>query len=169
MTRRLLLVVGIPGAGKTTFCQCLQRNKGWIHLDIDWLGTTKTWPNEQLRQYWHEANSTNNPMNFVNACKQVGNVVIDWGFPVHRIPLIQSLTLHGVKLLWFDADVEDARIVFTERGIVYLDAFDQHMSHLRSTNVLDEISAKVIRVLEKGLRFMPYERIYRGMLTAFEG
>ena len=74
-----------------------------------------------------------------------------------------------MKLLWFDADVEDARIVFTERGIVYLDAFDQHMSHLRSTNVLDEISAKVIRVLEKGLRFMPYERIYRGMLTAFEG
>jgi broad-specificity NMP kinase len=87
MTRRLLLVAGIPGTGKTTFCQCLHRNEGWIHLDIDWLGTSKPWPNEQLRQSWHEAISTNNPTNFVDACKRAGNVAIDWMFPVHCISI----------------------------------------------------------------------------------
>jgi hypothetical protein len=179
MTSKLLLVAGIPGTGKTTFCQCLQGNEGWIHLDIDWLtprplpqrgcatGTSKPWPNEQLRQSWDQAISTNNPAIFAEACKRVGNVVLDWGFPVRCISFVQGLASYGVKVLWFDGDVEEAKRVFTERGTVCLDAFEQQVSSLISTNVPHAIGAKVLRVLEKGPQFMPYGQIYKEMLSLF--
>src|SRR6266568_3336978 len=135
MPQKLLLVAGVPGTGKTTFCQCLQRNEGWIHLDIDWLDRSKPWPNEQLRQSWCQAISTNSAAIFSEACKRTGNVVIDWGFPVRCISFVQGLTSHGVKVLWFDGDVEEAKRVFIGRGTVCVEAFERQMSDLTSTDV----------------------------------
>jgi len=43
-----ILVAGIPGSGKTTYCQWLEQQKGFLHLDIDELskenGTCLSWP-----------------------------------------------------------------------------------------------------------------------------
>lgn len=161
MASSVVLIAGIPGAGKSTFCEHLTLDKGWLHLDIDWLDRSKPWPNEKLRQAWNVAIQTGDPATFIRACKKFGNVIIDWGFPIQQMFFVHKLAAHGVKIFWFDADVQAARRVFANRATVLPSAFDQQMTALNSVNVPGAIGAKVIRVLEKGPRFKPYDQILK--------
>ncbi len=163
MGSHVVLIAGIPGAGKSTFCERFAAHKGWLHLDIDWLGRSKPWPNEKLQQTWSVAIQTGDPAIFIRACKEIGDVIIDWGFPIQYISFVQKLAARGFKIFWFDADVQAARRVFANRATVSLTAFDQQMSALNSVDVLDAIGPKVIRVLEKGPQFKPYEEILEEM------
>ena len=96
----VFLVAGIPAAGKSAFSEYLHRERGWLHLDIDDLvGRSKPWPSVALQQSWNEAIQTNDPAVLVQACRQTTkNVVIDWGFPIQRIPFVRGLAAQGMRI-----------------------------------------------------------------------
>ena len=109
------LISGIPASGKTTFCNWLEENKGFLHLNVEEGGVLDR---HGLATAWNALfESGGGAAHFIEALEKFKRpVVIDWGFPPEHVDAVRKLFDGGVMLWWFAADWAVARRKFIERG-----------------------------------------------------
>ena len=146
---RFLVISGIPGTGKSTYCQWLHEKHGFNHQDVDWQGL----PSAELLD--------NRPL------------VIDWGFPANEpslsacLDLINSWRGSGAEMWWFDGDRDAALRSFLARGTVSKSDWDYQLGGIESNwhRLAEEVKGKVIdTITESG--YKAHEQIYSEMIAA---
>jgi hypothetical protein len=158
-----ILVCGIPGSGKTKYCEWLEREKGFLHLDVDKLSDGKGTPtklalfgllNRDIGAFISEVS------------KRDGSVVIDWGFPMTSLPIVQLLRKLGFEVWWFDGDRLAAEQAFTNRGTVSLEAFRIQMKSIEAcwTQVEKLAGRRIIKAVSAGPAHAPPECLFEEML-----
>jgi hypothetical protein len=155
---RMALVSGIPGSGKSEYGRWLQRERGFIHLDLENGGMDRP----ELYSGWQQCVSTGLPAALVEAVDRLGApVVLDWGFPPRFLPLVRSLHDAGVAAWWFDGDRAAARASFVRRGTVPVEALDQQMQRLDAAwpGISEFYGARVVNVVSPGGIYLPPEKI----------
>jgi len=123
---RVMLLTGIPASGKSVFGQWLEKSKGFLFLNVehgalDRLGLKAAWDGM--------FSGTGTAEQFVQELTRLQRlVVLDWGFPVHCLPIVEALQQAGVEAWWFDGNREAARQSFVRRGTVPIELFDKQLS-----------------------------------------
>jgi hypothetical protein len=138
MGRKLLLITGIPGTGKTTIGDFLANSYDFIHFDMEETGRAS------------EINS--DVEKFVNINFPVDqNIVLTWGFAPDEatIKTIGFLKLYGFDLFWFDGDHNVAREMCIKRGSFNESEFQEQMRLLGIFDVPSKIGAKIINVFNE--------------------
>ncbi len=123
-----MLITGIPGTGKTTVGDYLEKNLGYLHIDVE---------ERQLK---------NLPWDFRNLNPDQEKVVLTWGFwpKDPEIGIIKSLKDSGFKLVWFDGNRDVARREFNRRGSVPPQAFDLQVKRIDDSKVIQDIKPIVV-------------------------
>jgi hypothetical protein len=164
--RRIVLVCGIPGSGKTIYSKWLAQQKGFDHLDFDELLSGRGTPT-QLELIGLLKTS---PKGFVHKLSRRGPTVIDWGFPPTSIALIRVLQGRGIPVWWFDGDREAALQSFTARGTVSLDAFRIQMNAIEEawSQIKEIIGDRIINAVAAGPTHLASEKIFIEMFRSGE-
>ena len=161
---RNILVAGIPGSGKTTYCQWLEQEKGFLHLDFDELLNGRgTRPKLSLIQ--HLGHTAEEFVCAISGKKQP--IVIDWGFPVGGLTLVRLFKESGFAIWWFDGDRNAAKESFVQRGTVSLDAFTAQMQSIENgwLPIKDVIGDNIINTVTAGPTHVTAESIYERMFS----
>ena len=99
--------------------------KDFLHLDVengalDRFGVKSSWDSMFA--------DTGTTRLFVDGLTRTGRfIVLDWGFPVGCLPIVESLKQAGVEIWWFDGDRDAARQSFIKRGTVPVECLDIQM------------------------------------------
>ncbi len=154
----MALVSGIPATGKSEYGRWLQRERGFIHLDLENGGMN----GPRLRPAWQECVGSGSPSGLVQAMQELGGaVLLDWGFPPQFLRLVRSLNDAGVAAWWFDGDREAARANFIRRATVPVEALDAQMKEI--SKAWPEIEAfyghRIINVISASGSCLPPEQI----------
>ena len=155
---RTILVCGIPGSGKTTYCKWLVQQKGFDHLDFDELLSGRGAP----AHLDLTALLRTKPKDFIHKLSRRRRTVIDWGFRPANIALIRQLQAGGIAVWWFDGDREAALQSFTARGTVSLEAFRTQMSAIETawSQIKEIIGDRLINAVAAGPTHLAPERIF---------
>jgi adenylate kinase family enzyme len=105
--RKLLLVTGIPGTGKTCYGKLLAQKFGFVHYDLE----AKTNLDPLLAD----------PAKFMDTIlEKEGDVVATWGFLPNdeQIQIVNQFQARGFTLVWFDGNRPAALREFINRGDV---------------------------------------------------
>jgi hypothetical protein len=159
-----ILVAGIPGAGKTEYCDWLEQEKGFLHLDIDELSKGNGAPIklELLDCLRHSAER------FLGViAKMEKPILIDWGFPAYLIAMVACLHANGFAIWWFDGDREAARQSFIRRATVPVESFDAQMKSIEEhrPQIHDLFEDNVIYSVSAGPAHRAKEDIYKRMFS----
>ncbi len=105
----VLVVSGIPGAGKTEFSKWLA-NRGWFRIEMDRVFACVPAAHD-IEARWHAVLSRSiTTSQFLDEVHRSGcRVVIEWGFAIGNIPQVRLLRDAGFEIWWFDGDVEACR------------------------------------------------------------
>lgn len=125
----LVLLSGVPAAGKSTYGRWLAQAKDVLHVDIE---------NGDLERHglagaWAMSTSsvTGSPEPLVRAMRGLDRpVALDWGYPLVWLPFVMALHSAGVAAWWFDGDRAAARLRFIQRGTVPVQALDVQMQQI---------------------------------------
>jgi hypothetical protein len=101
MNRRLTLISGFPGCGKSTFAKWLAEHKKYFHADMERGGLDI----DGLRLVWNDFVSGVDRESFIDQVfSRSSKVVIDWNFPPNEISLnvIAALRGRGCEIWWFE-------------------------------------------------------------------
>jgi hypothetical protein len=157
----VVLFSGLPAAGKSWFCGYLVREHGFTHYDLE--SFPQGWPQPALKTAWDT-----NRSEFVRQLKDAHpNVALDWGFPPSYLSWINELGRAGVRLVWFSADAEQARKVFTARGGVDITHFNAQLEAIRKADLPHAITATVIETLGGNGRFLPLGEVFGKLKSVF--
>jgi adenylate kinase len=159
---RIVAVCGIPASGKTTFCEWLERERGFLHLDFDQLLCGR---GNQLKLSLTDA-LRHESAKFISMISERGqSTVIDWGFPVMNLPIVRELRDAGVAIWWFDGDRTAARTAFRNRRTVPLPAFDAQVAAIESNwaKIREVIDDHVIQTIALGVTYTTPEWIFEKM------
>jgi|SRR5450631_486843 hypothetical protein len=156
--RRIVLVCGVPGSGKTTYSKWLAQQRGFDHLDFDELLSGLGTPT-QLQLIGLLKTS---PRDFVHKLSRRGRTIIDWGFPLASIAIVRELQERGISVWWFDGDREAALQSFTARGTVSLEAFRNQMGAIEKgwNQIKEIIGNRVINTVAAGPTHLAPEKIF---------
>lgn len=159
-----ILVAGIPGSGKTTYCQWLDEERGFLHLDFDELskGNGTDLKRALFGCLRHTAEK------FLRAISELEQpIAIDWGFPPGMITLVRLFKLNGFTIWWFDGDRDAAKESFVQRGTVSLEAFIVQMQSIEENwnQIEDEIEDNIITTVSAGPAYTTPEHIYMRMFS----
>jgi hypothetical protein len=122
----ILLISGIPAAGKNYFSAWLERTKGVIHFDYE--NEIPRLEREGLMPLWSACISGSTAKPFVDALRRRGSPIVwNWGFPPEAIEIVRKLKREGVHIWWFDADHAAARRAYIARGDRPVKYFDIQM------------------------------------------
>jgi hypothetical protein len=139
--KSLILLSGVPATGKSNFGRYLAREHGFAHYDLE--SFPRGWPYPELKAAWEAS-----PQAFVKRVRQIHRrVALDWGFPVHCLPVVKELQTQGVRLIWFDGDRSQARAVFQERGGLPLSDFDAQVADIAAAGYPKSLDCVVVMVL----------------------
>lgn len=155
-------ICGIPGSGKTSYSEWLERQKGFLHLEFDHLlrglGTQSKLSLVELFQ--------NNPNAFISRLSQTGkSTVIDWGFSLADLSRVRRLQQKGTVTWWFDGDREAARQAFIKRRPESLEAFRVQMDSIEENwpVIKGIIGTRIIKTVAPGPTHALPERIFETM------
>lgn len=158
----ILHLSGIPGSGKTTYSQWLEKEKGFKHLEFDKLLTGRGNRDDLVL-----IQKVNLPKAFIDAVKLGGRpTVLDWGFrPYHDFDRVRAVSQEGVIPWWFEADVQAARNSFQRRGDVDIGMFEIQMSAVGSRwpEMQHLFNGRVIKALQADGSFLSAEEIFEQM------
>ena len=160
-----ILISGIPGSGKSTYCRWLEQEKGFIHLDFDELLNGRG-SERKLMLIQHLSNTA---VDFIRAiAEEKRPIVIDWGFPVAGLSLIRLFKLSGITIWWFDGDRAAAEESFIRRGTVPLEAFRAQMRSIAQgwSQIEEVIGDNVIYAVNAGPSYATPEIIYQRMFSS---
>ena len=142
-----LLIVGIPGMGKTKIGNHLSQNYSFTHIDM-------------------EGGSQNKINNLENI---IGDIVVTWGFVPNeqQTRMVESLRDGGFKLFWLDGDRDAARREFIKRDSVqgkeYLDgqlvALKNQLQNIENSDVIERINPKIYNTFNEEHNFKDIEII----------
>jgi hypothetical protein len=160
---RLVLLSGVPAAGKSHFGAWLERHHHFLHLDVEKEGRLKS---VGLDGSWAAVFATGDVGPFLSALRATRrSVLVNWGFPVSCLPIVQALERHGVVLWWFDADPQQAKAEFTRRGDVSLVAFERQMAAIAAhwTAIEAVFSPNIVTTLAADGRRTPSKKLFAMM------
>jgi len=159
-SRIILHVSGIPATGKSWFCSYLARDHGFVHYDLEWF--PQGWPVPELYPVWCNA-----PLDFVRQASGLHpKIAIDWGFPPDHLPLVRAFRDLGVRLLWFNGDVEQARRLYAERGGRDPNGFEFQVQRIRQSGLPGTLDPTVVETLTPGGSVRPMEELYAEVFAA---
>jgi hypothetical protein len=159
---RLILIAGIPSAGKTYFGDWLAANQGFLHINdvsgnrLKGYGLQLAWEQSLLlhdaRPFIVELQNRNRP------------AVLNWSFPLDSLPFIALLKHAGLSLWWFDADIKRARSAHIRDG-KDARAFDVQVADIAAHRVQLEtlFQPNMLRVLTARGERLPPEAIFEIM------
>lgn len=127
MGQELLLLTGIPGAGKTTAGLTLASRHGFVHMDAEEYAQSRSASTIQEWVAIWEAFA----QQVDREVRQGRDVVVTWGF----MPGVDNLTVRllqsrGFKMIWFDGNREAARREFLRRKTVSADELAAQMGRI---------------------------------------
>ncbi|MBI2439663.1 MAG: hypothetical protein HYV45_03645 [Candidatus Moranbacteria bacterium] len=136
-----LFICGIPGTGKTTIGNSLEKHYGFLHIDLEGPLFGEV---ENLSLVFFE-----------RLVKNTNNIVITWGFPPEEssLEIARYLKDNGFTCVWFDGNREAARSVFKKRGTVSEDMFDIQVKSIDEKNVLRKIRPLCYNTFQENGRF----------------
>jgi hypothetical protein len=105
---RVLILWGVPGAGKTTFADWLVDNKGFIRIDSDSGGAG----NSKAAMAWRAfLNRSGTPEAFMKVARYSQQpIVLEFGMyaTLGAIALLEQLRQAGAEVWWVDGDRDEA-------------------------------------------------------------
>jgi shikimate kinase len=145
-TKRFL-ITGIPGMGKTTIGNYLQKEHSFIHVDME--------------------SGVNISLSDILDLEK--DVVITWGFVPNdeQISTVHLLKDNGFKLLWLDGNKEAAEREFIKRdsklGPAYLqaqkEALKLQLERIKASDVITRIQPKIINTFDSRHQFKKLQEI----------
>jgi len=139
--RSLLLLSGIPAAGKSSFGRYLAREHAFAHYDLECH--PRGWPRPDLKGVWDSSRT-----NFVARLNEFHErIALDWGFPPTAMPWVHELIATGVRLVWFGADVEKARRLFLQRGGIPVANFDNQVLGIQHAGLPNALQCVKVEAL----------------------
>ena len=102
----LLVISGVPGAGKSHFGRWL-RSKGWRWIDNDKVASKPS--KDVIEASWlgvfGVGDATERIKGFVNAARADATpTVLEFGFPVQLLPVVEAMRASGALAWWFTGD-----------------------------------------------------------------
>ena len=158
---QLLLLSGIPAAGKSHFGRWLEEAHGYVHLDVEKEGCLAR---NHLLDAWNRCFALPDVGPFVKALYRLGDrVVVNWGFPPRCLSVVQRFKAAGLVPWWFDADHDAARRAFVIRNDVPLQAFEIQMADIREqwANIEATFRPNIITTLAADDSRLPVEETYK--------
>jgi len=138
MERKLILIAGIPGTGKTTTGNFLAEKYGYIHIDME--------------EDYRTSKILENPEIFINKLfSGNSNIVVTWGFSPDQetIDVVNKLMEYGFGIFWFTGDRQIARGQTVKRGDYDEKVLQTQMVALNEWNVPKKINARIINVFNE--------------------
>jgi hypothetical protein len=152
--RKLILIGGFPGTGKTTFGGFLQRERGFVHLDGE-----KPDQFERIKD---------NPADALNEILEAGHdIVLTWGFtPGGQSDRVRTFMRHGFRVVWFDGNPEFARRAFLGKGGIE-ECFKVQMARIQGPQFAESFDPITINPFDESGEFRPpgviLEEIEKGL------
>lgn len=151
-----ILIVGIPGTGKTTIGNYLRDKHSFVHVDME--------SDNNIPEAFE------NPKSFIDRLQNIsGDLVVTWGFvPIEQfINLINQLKSLGFKVIWFDGNREFSKKSFIERNKKHGEEFlaksmdDLHvqMTRINDSDVIKKINPKIVDTFDNNGDFKSYKDI----------
>ena len=136
-----ILVCGIPAVGKSTLGRHLAQRDNFAHYDLE--SFPAGWPIPSLQPLWNT-----DRRRFVEALKEHHpRVILDWGFPVACLPIVDEIAAAGLKILWLDGDRNAARESYIRRGGQDVRAFDVQIQAITGATLPRARPFRVINAL----------------------
>lgn len=153
-----LLIVGIPGMGKTRIGNYLQEKYDFIHTDMECENNI--------------AKIIAAPSVFIDELvAQDRNLVVTWGFvPSDQlINIVNSFKDYDFKIIWFDGDRDAARREFVQRDSQYgneylngqMGALELQLNRIIGSDVIKRINPKIINTFNSKHHFKKLDAIYK--------
>lgn len=156
MERNLILIAGIPGTGKTTIGNFLEKSYGYLHVDME------------------ENHRTSEILADIDAFTKKhfsGNkdVVVTWGFSPDQdtIDVVNKLCTFGFKIFWFDGNRDSAHKATMNRAGFDEKVLQQQMNYLAEWDIPKKIKAKIIDVFNDKGNFRDLADITNELLQGF--
>jgi hypothetical protein len=163
LNRRIVLLTGIPASGKSTYGRWLESTKGFLYVDIENGGLEPAGLSSHWKAMFGPNGSTSS---FVAALNQMGRpIILDWGFPPHCLPIVESLKYAGVEVWWFDGERNAARNSFVQRGTVSVQCLDVQMGGIERdwSAIMRVVGDRVIDTVKSGPQYQNPEIIFTRM------
>ena len=105
---RVLILWGVPGAGKTTFADWLVDNKGFIRIDSDFGGAGNSKAAIAWRAFLNRSGTPEAFMKVAHYSQQA--IVLEFGMyaTLGAIALLEQFRDAGAEVWWFDGDRDEA-------------------------------------------------------------
>ncbi len=160
----LLLVAGIPATGKSTFGRFLAERHGYAHYDFE--HHPQGWAVPELYAMWSASREK-----FVEMLRaRHARTVIDWGFPLEYIIVIRELQSLGARLIWFDGDVNAARVAFFFWGGLDLRPFERQVESIAACrHEIDGLAPLVVQGLAPDGHHRGSDEILAELRPRFDG
>jgi hypothetical protein len=89
MKQTIVLLAGVPAAGKLYFGQWLEKHHGFLHLDVEKDGRLVLLG---LDGAWNQCFQAGDVKPFVAALRGMGrSVIVNWGFPPSWLSVVRGL------------------------------------------------------------------------------
>src|SRR5262245_25821565 len=158
-----ILISGIPGSGKSTFCRWLSQEHQYVHWEFDrMLADPRVYPKEVEPLLDLAVESAPEKIETLIS-KLPDSLVIDWGFTPENIGTVAKLKAAGFRIFWFDGDHARARQDFIARGTASVQALDIQMPKIQEAwpRISSLFSPNKIDVLHPNGERMPAYDIWR--------
>lgn len=112
--------------------------------------------------------TSNSVETFLEAVRAMGRpVVLDWGFPPSRLPIVANLKEAGVEVWWFDGDRDAARESFIKRNTVPVEALNVQMPAIEGAwpEIRAVFEGHIIENVHAGPTYEPHDKVYERMFS----
>ena len=159
-----LLITGIPGSSKSTFCRWLRDNHGFAFVNMESEpSSSESLDAANLRFAWEAGLACGDLGEFVEGVRSKAPIVLEWGFPVGSSKIVFALIHAGIEGWWFDGDRLTARERFVERNTVPVISFDLQYQNISGNWSLIEkmFRNRVIKAAQSDGSILPPEKIFQ--------